>query len=225
MQVRDMLLLSLLTSQVCMFCSTLAFAKPNTSLHKVKLTVLAPDFALVQIDGVSHYPGNVTVEVSSGVHVVSVPEIIPVSFGTRLVFDRWSDDLTNPSRTVYLKNSTKLEAMYVRQHSLHLESMGPVMGEGWCNEGSVARFSVPSTQSMVGVLGFLGGTWRFQGWYENGILASSSSSGSIEMDAPHTLVGRWASDLTMPEIIAALVAIAVALAIIIRRQATKLRAS
>ena len=57
------LLLIMLTSQVCMF-SSLVFGQPNTSSHGLTLTVLAPDFALVQIDGKSHYPGNVTVEVS-----------------------------------------------------------------------------------------------------------------------------------------------------------------
>ena len=117
MQVRKVLFMLLLfTYPVCIFCP-LVFGQPNTSSHELTLTVLAPDFALVQIDGVSHYPGNVTVEVPSGVHVVSVPRIIPVSFETRLVFDRWSDGITNSTRVVNLKNSTTLEAMYVLQHS------------------------------------------------------------------------------------------------------------
>ena len=116
MEVQKILLLFVLASQVCMF-STLVFGQPTASSHELTLTVLAPDFALVQIDGVSHYPGNVTVEVSSGVHVVSVPEIIPISFETRLVFDRWSDGATNSTRVVNLNNSTLLEAMYVLQHS------------------------------------------------------------------------------------------------------------
>src|SRR5208282_5179188 len=116
MEVQKILLLFVLASQVCMV-SPLVFGQPTASSHELTLTVLAPDFALVQIDGVSHYPGNVTVEVSSGVHVVSVPEIIPVSFETRLVFDRWSDGVTNSTRVVNLNNSTLLEAMYVLQHS------------------------------------------------------------------------------------------------------------
>ena len=116
MEVQKILLLFVLASQVSMF-SPLVFGLPTASSHELTLTVLAPDFALVQIDGVSHYPGNVTVDVSSGVHVVSVPEIIPVSFETRLVFDRWSDGVTNSTRVVNLNNSTLLEAMYVLQHS------------------------------------------------------------------------------------------------------------
>ncbi len=116
MEVQKILLLFVLASQVCIV-SPLVFGQPTTSSHELTLTVLAPDFALVQIDGVSHYPGNATVEVSSGVHVVSVPEIIPISFETRLVFDRWSDGVTNSTRVVNLNNSTLLEAMYVLQHS------------------------------------------------------------------------------------------------------------
>ena len=116
------LLVIMLTSQVCMMFSSLVFGQPNTSSHGFTLTVLAPDFALVQIDGKSHYPGNVTVEVSSGLHVVSVPEIIPISFETRLVFDRWSDNVTTSSRTVYLDNNTLLEAIYVLQNASSLTS-------------------------------------------------------------------------------------------------------
>jgi hypothetical protein len=95
----------------------LVFRQPNTSSHRFTLTVLAPDFALVQIDGKSHYPGNVTVEVSSGPHVVSVPEIIPISFKARLVFERWSDNVTTSNRTVYLNDNTLLEAVYVLQNA------------------------------------------------------------------------------------------------------------
>jgi LPXTG-motif cell wall-anchored protein len=60
-------------------------------------------------------------------------------------------------------------------------------------------------------MGMLGATQNFQGWYENGASITTSSSGSITMNAPHTLNAQKTEDDTMPMIILAIIAVAVAL--------------
>jgi len=56
---------------------------------------------------------------------------------------------------------------------------------------------------MNGTMGMLGARIAFQGWYENGNLITSSSTGTISMNQAHTLTASWKQNYTLPEAVAA----------------------
>jgi thiosulfate reductase cytochrome b subunit len=86
---------------------------------------------------------------------------------------------------------------------------------GWYDHGTTASFSVPSVEEpMSGLLGILGGVWRFQGWYENGTLLTITKDSIITMNTAHTFVAHWHGDYTFPMIIFGLVFAAASLAIV-----------
>jgi len=113
------------------------------------------------------------------------------------VFDHWSDGSKQSSRTEYLTDDTSLVAVYDTQYTLTLTDPSAA-GGGWYDQGSTAQFSVPSSEPLPGILGLLGGTQTFQGWYENGKLLSSSSAASITMNAPQVLSTQWAANIIAP---------------------------
>jgi hypothetical protein len=77
-----------------------------------------------------------------------------------------------------------------------------VSGAGWYDDGALASFSVPAVQpSTGGPLDLLGAKITFQGWFENGKLITSSTSGTVEMTHSHIITAQWGIDYTMPIII------------------------
>ena len=96
-----------------------------------------------------------------------------------------------------------MTATYVTQHKLVLTSTVNATGEGWYDERSTARFSVPPTVPIQGVLGVLGGKLQFKGWYENGKLVTSANADTIQMYNSHTLEAEWQADYTIPIVILA----------------------
>lgn len=166
--------------------------------NNLELTIDVPNAVSVAIDGTTETPGNVILSLSpNAVHTISVPPIVPIGSQSRLRFDHWSDGSTQANRTEYLQNDTSLTASYVTQYPLTLTDPSAT-GAGWYDQGSVAQFSIPSSESAPGMLGILGGTQTFQGWYENGTLVSSSNTSSMTMNAPHTLDTQWAVNNSMP---------------------------
>jgi len=126
---------------------------------------------------------------------------------SRLRFDHWSDGSLSSNRSVYAQSDVGLEAFYVIQHPLMLNSsIGVTSGSGWYDSNSTATFSVsPNSVPLTGIMGMLGATLTVQGWYENGSLITSSSTGTISMNQAHTLTVSWQPDYTVPEAIALLV--------------------
>ena len=43
---------------------------------------------------------------------------------------------------------------------------------------------------MSGIMGFLGGKWVFDGWYEDGVLVSNSNEAQILVEKPYALEAR-----------------------------------
>jgi uncharacterized repeat protein (TIGR02543 family) len=77
-------------------------------------------------------------------------------------------------------------------------SQGTATGDEWVDEGSEAKFNVPPTVPMTGILGALGGEFDFQGWYEGNTLISPQNDGSLTMNAQHTLTANWTPNYTIP---------------------------
>jgi hypothetical protein len=99
-----------------------------------------------------------------------------------------------------------LSAIYRTEYELTLTStlkQAHPNGWGWYDDGTKAAFNLASTTSLFDDtwLGMLGAKWKFDGWYENGQLVTSSPSSSTIMDKPHALEARWSPDYTEPYLI------------------------
>ena len=177
------------------------------------LGIQVPYIVPVSVDGVSQPKGNAWLYLSPGVHSISVPDTVQVDNVTRMKFERWSDGVNETARTIYLNKQTTLAADYVLQYFLAVtDRQGNVTGAGWYNDGSNAIFSVPSTtMPMNGLMGLLGGKWKFEGWYENGEILTASTAGSMLMLRSHSVTSDWEEDYELP----AIILIAIGLAVII----------
>ena len=163
------------------------------------LEITAPNPVTVNVDGVNQSQGNISLSLITGSHNVTVPEIVQLDNDTRLKFAGWSDGVTTPNRTVLLNHYLNLEAIYIHQYSLIIESSTPVSGSGWYDEGTNATFAVRSrTQPMDGILGLLGGRLEFQGWYDRGQLITTAGNGSIQMNSSHSIEARWYTNYAIP---------------------------
>jgi hypothetical protein len=163
------------------------------------LQITAPNAVTINVDGINRSRGSVSLLLITGSHNVTVPEAAQVSNDTRLKFEGWSDGWASANRTVLLNHYVNLQVIYLHQYSLTIESLTPVSGPGWYDQGTYANFSVDSTmQPMVGVLGLFGGRLEFQGWYDNDQLITTSRTGSIQMNSPHLIRARWYANYTIP---------------------------
>jgi hypothetical protein len=171
-----------------------------TMTSSLALNIRVPSIVAVSVDGVPQPEGNILLNLIPGPHKISIPEIAQLDNVTRLKFERWSDGVNATDRTVGLDHGTTLAAIYATQYLLFTTSSeGNVTGTGWFDEGSNAAFSVSSaTIPMNGIVGLLGGEWKFRGWYENGELLTTSTDSSIIMRQPHSLSARWEPDYTLP---------------------------
>jgi hypothetical protein len=166
---------------------------------ELTLLITAPDPVTITVDGMDRSQGAISLKLITGPHNVTMPDTVQLNNETRLKFERWSDGLVTANRTVLLNHYVDLQAIYVTQYSLGIESSAPVSGSGWYDQGTNAAFSVNSTmQPMDGVLGLLGGRLEFQGWYDQDRLITTSKTGSIEMNAPRLIQARWYHNYTIP---------------------------
>ena len=177
-----------------------------------------PDSVTVFVDGRNRSQGSIRLSLIAGYHNVSVPDTIQLSNDTRIRFMEWSDGSTQANRTVLLNHSLDLEANYVTQYLLVVESPLSVSGAGWYDQGTNATISANSTVPMNGLLGILGGRWVFQGWYGNGQMLASSSSVSLQMNHPLSVTARWSPDYLIPLILLAAFALLVSFSLIYVRQ-------
>jgi len=147
------------------------------------------------------------VELTPGDHVVSVPTLVQIDNSSRLRFEHWDDGSTQPNRTVNLQSDTTIEATFVPQYLLTLNSPPTLaMGAGWYDVGSTAQFSVPTATQMPGLPGAIGARLVFKGWYEDGIQVTKANIGSVGMFGAHTLSAKWTPDYTIPVISLATIA-------------------
>jgi hypothetical protein len=190
--------------------------------ESLALTVTVPGEVEVTVDGENQSLGSAYLVLMPGSHEVSVPQLVQVNNSTRLKFQGWSDGNGQTDRTLSLSDDVTLEADYLTQYRLTLESgQSNPTGEGWYDSKAIASFSVATTQRMGGILGLLGGFWKFSGWYENGNFVTDSGNGTMAMTSSHHLIANWIGDYTMPLFFSGVVAMIAAVAVfMIQRKGT-----
>jgi hypothetical protein len=193
-------------------------------LAPISLIVDVPNNATIWVDGTASSGGNIAVAI--GPHSISVPILVTINDTERLRFDSWADGFTQPNRTLFVSSNMRLRVVYHPQYRLSINNSFPgvnVVGAGWYDNGSLASFSVPETQlSGGGVFDFLGAKVTFQGWFENGNLITINSSGTIDMNSPHTIIAQWTTDYTIPIVlIAVVVAVCIGICLALRRPTRK----
>jgi hypothetical protein len=189
--------------------SSQSFAITAGNTYELTVTTTYPTTPVtVTVDGT--IMASNPIELTPGTHSVSAPRIVQIDNVTRLKFDHWDDGSTQPVRSVNVQSDTTVEATFTKQYSLTLVSPSVnATGSGWYDDGSTASFSVPSSIPAQGSLGVIGGQSVFQGWYENGVLKTTSSTGTISMSSAHSLVAEWRTDYTAPIIVIVIILAAV----------------
>jgi len=162
----------------------------------------------VIVDGINSGFGVVIIHLAEGKHTIAVSQYAPLNNQSRLRFDHWSDGSSQYNRTFYLTTNTSLIAVYVQQFRLKIISYFSYSGAGWYDEGSKVNFAtVTSPQPMNNTSGPFGGRWVFAGWYDNGTVVTTSNSGSIIMNQPHTLTALWYADYTTSQLSEEIIAV------------------
>ena len=143
---------------------------------------------------------------------ITIPsQEIPVSAGTKLVFNGWTVDGNNQagsSLMIQMNGPHTIVAQYKQQYYLTVSSdQGSVTGEGWYDAGSTAQISAQTPPSP----GY-GINMVFDGW--QGGIQSSSQSTTVLMDGPKSVTATWHADATVLYVtigiaLAAIVAVAV----------------
>ena len=108
---------------------------------------------------------------------------------TRTILVTWllNQYLVGASRFIVESNST-LRAYYKTQFFLNVRDQFQISIAAWYDKASAQQFStIDSPQPTL----FSQCQWVFDGWYENGKQLWKSTSGSIIMDGPHEVRGRW----------------------------------
>ncbi len=185
----------------------------------ILLTISVPNSVTSSVDGANRASGSVTVPLQPGVHEISVPQTVQFANGTRLRFDHWMDDSTQPSRTQDIEDDLTYTAYYNTQYNLNVLDLSGTVTGGWFDKGTTAQVSVPSKAPIPGIMGLLGGTLTFQGLYTNGTLITTSTNYSRVMNSPYTVSVEWSPDYTTPEalMIATFVAVTAIVLIVYRR--------
>jgi len=189
----------------------------------------------VTVDGVpySNLPITSWLEHGSN-HTLSVQPILPSdSNTTRYSFQAWSNGSGLSSQTVTIEPDDPKGLSYVAtfctEYLLTVRSeLGSPEGGGWFQSGIATTVRVASSIPMSGIMGFLGGKWVFDGWYQDGVLVSNSNEAQILVDKPYALEARWSADYTIPTMILVLVVaflVSAACAVAYRKNALRRQAT
>jgi len=99
--------------------------------------------------------------------------------------ERWVNLI---NRVIDLRSDTNLQAIYVQQYELTVDSSFPSSGDGWYDQGTTVSYSTDARPRVTDSFGVM----IFVGWHdENGGMVDSGGSGSIVMDGPNALEARW----------------------------------
>ena len=121
---------------------------------------------------------------------VAVSSVVEETGNTRYRFDKWiggtmQESAGNPVNLVYMDSPKMLEAVWVAQYRLTVNSAyGQVSGGGWYDKDQTASFSVTSP-----VDGGEGTRHIFSSW--TGDYSGSSLTGSVSMSSPKTVTATW----------------------------------
>lgn len=153
-----------------------------------RLTIATPMQTIVKVNGLplqTDVKGVVSIYVPKAKITVEVPSQLESAPGVRWQFSSWTGRGNSNPLTLDVKSSFELDANYVQQYLLTIDSpYGQVSGSGWHDVSTNATFSVPD------VLTFENGTRAvFVRW--EGDYSSTQSSGVIVMNSPKHLVAVW----------------------------------
>jgi uncharacterized repeat protein (TIGR02543 family) len=173
------------------------------------LTVTAPLNAHVFVDGVGGTISNMSlcgciqIPLQAGWHQVTINQFIQIYSKARLRFSNWDDGSASLTISRFFDSDVTLEAKYVMQYLVSIDSGFSSKTDAWRDKDSTTFFSLTTgtERPMEGPLGVLGGKWVFTGWYEDGSVATTSSTVSVHVDGPHTLAAQWQPDVVTPVLI------------------------
>ena len=148
--------------------------------------ISAPSQVMVTLDGVQQGAGSIAVQLSPGMHSISVPDIVQLDSTSRLKFNGWSDGSTQLTRIFDLESDTDIAATYLTQYLVNATS-DSTLQSGWYDQGTVLKLNV-SNQLVNNYRLVLAG---FDGWYNGAQLISKSPSASLAVEGPVTLSARW----------------------------------
>jgi len=141
----------------------------------------------VEVDGEQLYTetsGQVTVNLTPGEHVVTVPSVIMLGNTSRAVFQEWNSTASSPSLRLTPSNDMALFAIYRRQYYLSVTSQfGQITGTGWYDEASTALFHVTPVLAPGQTL------HAFAGW--SGDSEDTSPASTVFMDSPKNVRASW----------------------------------
>jgi len=104
----------------------------------------------------------------------------------RYIFEGWEDGGKELYRFFTIDRNIEIMAIFRKQYYLKVKSdIGNVEGEGWYDDGSLAKVSVLNTI----ISGNTGERFIFMGW--SGDILSDSTSVSIIVDKPKTIYANW----------------------------------
>jgi hypothetical protein len=151
---------------------------------------------IVRIDGVTYITderGTILIPLAFGEHVIEVPALLPISNGTRVVFENWSNGEDQSRIAIVVIRDTNLTASYKTQHYLRIVSYGDPKGEGWYIAGSTATVAV----TTVSIWKDFFTNYVFEGWRINGTVVSTSPSYSFTVTEPVSFATSWKTELNL----------------------------
>ncbi|RLF22843.1 MAG: hypothetical protein DRM97_05335, partial [Thermoprotei archaeon] len=121
---------------------------------------------------------------------VEVPEEVVFDNRTRLIFTSWSDGYKSPKRTFMADKPITIEVLYTRQYYVEIKdpigkAQGVTTGEGWYDEGSIAKLEVRNDTVYVSDLE----RYVFTGW--SGDVISDERSITVKVDKPLSVSASW----------------------------------
>jgi len=137
------------------------------------------------LDGASYplSPGTHFV-IPGAMHTITVPQIVDPGSGTRYVFSSWNDGETSLTRLI---SKGTYGVNYDTEQLLTISSAyGEFQGAGWYKDDSTAGFSIVPYIETSDTKHY------FTGW--SGDFTGDSSTGSLVMDSPKTLVANWRNE-------------------------------
>ena len=117
--------------------------------------------------------------------------IIQVSQNIRYVFSNWTGDYSGQglNGTVTMNSAMTVTAVYQMQYYLTVNSpsnIPAVQGSGWYNANDSATLTVPSL-----IVGDTESRLVFNGWNVDGTNGPTSSTLTVQMNAPHTVNAQF----------------------------------
>lgn len=146
-------------------------------------------------------------------HEVYAPSPQSGGTGIQYIWRGWSDGGDQLHLIITNAEDTTITAEFKVQYYLTVKSeYGNPQGEGWYDAGSIAVFSVTSTAGVII-------QQLFTGW--SGDSQATTSSATVLMDGPKTVVAGWRTDYSQLIILVATVVIVGVIALTIKKTSTK----